>query len=450
MIEDIFSFNKKTTHGSSAFASTWEVRKLLKSGNKGVYLANGLRLTSDKSFMHTVLVGPSGSHKSTGFLLNNLLRKWNQSVGMVIFDPDGSGYEKCTPFMENEGFQVLKIDLNNPEESESTNPLLEVTDKHSAREMAQTLIEGVYKDNKSDPFWSESGQLLLMVVILAMTKRVPESERTLSFLAHLINKFNPTSQEEVDAFIEGALEDDLHTFQEYLAFTANSFKVKMSILATIKACLYSFADPVMQRICSHNSFSFSKLREGKIALFLIQREDRISYNRTYWALFLNSLFSYLMQGGSSSQPVYCFLEEFSSYKIPNFTAIISTIRRRNVGLNIILQSVESLREIYGPEQAKVVFENCATKMFLSGLSYESSKLVSDMLGQGTATYSQEPLKGLFTNDTPRYRTARPLLTPDEVRRLKDGTALVVHRNHRPMLLKQTPYFKNRKLKRRSK
>ncbi len=448
MMEHFFqNADKKNSHGSSAFANSWEIRKVLKPSNKGIYLANDLRLTLDKSTMHSVIIGPSGMTKSTAFAYNNALRPWKDPVGLVFFDPSGDLYQNCGSYLRKMGFLPRKIDLNHPEESESINPLLFVTNKNEARHMAQALVEGVYKQNTSDPFWSESAVMILTVVIFAMAKKVPPQNRTLYLLAHLINKFNPSSQEHVDALIESAFENDPQTSEEYAAFNANSFKVRQSILATVKSCLYSFSDPVMQRICSRNSFHFSELRERKTVLFLSQREDMIPYNRAFWALLFHQLFHYLMEGGS--QPVHCFLDEFSSYKIPNFTAIISTIRRRNVGLHLMLQSYEQLEEIYNPTQTRTIFQNCATKVFLPGLSLQTCRLVSDMLGNATELYSQTQ-KDFFAPDNPRYRVGRQLLTPDEVRRLKDGRAIVVHINHKPMLVRMTPYFNNRTLKRRTK
>lgn len=114
---------------------------------------------------------------------------------------------------------------------------------------------------------------------------------------------------------------------------------------------------------------------------------------------------------------------------------------------IILQSYEQLVRGYGVENAKIIFENCNSKLYYGGLSHESARIVSDSLGMRTESYSS---KGIFEQNQPLHRTARPMMTPDEVRRIKNDQGIFISGNHKPILLKQIkPFYTNRTLKKRS-
>ena len=73
----------------------------------------------------------------------------------------------------------------------------------------------------------------------------------------LLNKFGH-SDEEVNVLMQSALNDD--DYDEYASFMANSEKVRMSMIATIKSALYIYSDEILKHISSQNSFNFNQLR----------------------------------------------------------------------------------------------------------------------------------------------------------------------------------------------
>jgi len=440
----IFGYDKKNSHGSSEFGQYWDLRPLLHSKNKGVRIADFGRLTPKDSFQHSILLASTGAGKSTRFIMPNALQKWKDPVGLVFFDPAGDICENSEGHLRQQGFTIRKIDLTLPNQSEQFNLLFGVIDKNTARMMAQTLIEGVYKESTYDPFWTESAISILTLLILAVVLKLSEEQQTLFFLNTLANKFGH-AQDEVSALMQSALGDT--DFEEYAAFLSNSVKVRQSIIATVKSSLFSFSDPILQQICARNSFDLNELREQKTALFLIQEEHKLVFYRPFWTLFFQKLFDFLMIG--DGHPVYCFLDEAASYRVPNLDGIISTIRRRRVSLNLVIQSYEQLQSIYGLEKARTIFQNCNTKLFLPGLSLESAKMVSEMLGTTTQVYTQTQ-RDYFDTTAPKQRVSRPLMTPEEVRTLDDRYGLVLSGNHKPFRLHMTPYYRNNIFLKRSK
>ena len=439
----LFDSKYSTSHGSAKFASYWERRKLLKSSHQGVYLANELRLPND--YAHLILLSPTSGGKSTRYVLNNALRVWNKRSSLIFFDPSGQIYQNSAAWLSRkQKFKLLKLDLNNPAESVKYNPLMLVDNKSSARMVAQSIIGAIYSKSNADPFWSESAIGIGTLLILAMKLILPESQQNLPFLNRLVNKFGH-SQDEIDVLMESGLSDE--DFDEYASFMGNSFKVRQSILATLKSALYIYSDDILKQICTDHSLNFSDLRNQKTALFLVQDESKIPYFKAWWSTFYRQLFEFLMQP-SEGNSVYIFADEFANVgTIPDFgTTIISTIRKRRVFLSIIAQSYQQIYDCY-QERAKIILDNCNHKLFYSSLNYDTSALVSRMLGNATESYSD---KGIYKRHQNLHRTSRALLTPDEVRTMKSDQALLISANHHPIHLKKVlPFYKNGTLKRRS-
>ena len=439
----LFGYDRKRTHGSAQWADNWEQRKVLRPSYKGLYIADNLRLDLEASNAHLALIAPTRGGKTSRYILNNALRKWPQPVGMVYFDPSGEIYKQSANWHRKQGFQVRKINLDDYQHSEQFNPLLLVQDKNDARLMAQALIEGVYKDSNEDKFWTESAISITTLLILAVVQQMPPQQCTLFFLNTLAHKFGH-AQDEIDVLMQTALNDA--DFEEYAAFLSSSTKVKQSIISTVKSALFTFSDPVLQHICAQSTFDFLELRSQKTVLYLIQREDKIPFYAAFWSIFFQQLFEALMIGAGNQ--VFLMLDEFASYNIPNFHNIISVIAKRKVSVSVILQSFQQLQTAYGRDKAQIILDNLNSKIILPGLPAHSAEVISQGLGTTTEIYT--PTQADFFDTTaPKQRVGRSLMTPDEVRTLKEGHCLFLHGRYNPMKLRMTPYYKNRTLVKRS-
>jgi len=440
-----FDSKHSTSHGSAKFAGFWDERRVLRKSFDGIYIANNLKLDRDTSFKNLCLISPTGAGKTTKYILNNVLREWSKKSSLVIFDPAGEIHRLSAKWLhKKQKFNVVKVDLTELNGA-TFNPLCEVHNKSTARIAAKSLVNAVYADSNNDQFWTESAISILTLVILAVVAEIPRENQNLAFVNRIINKFIH-SQEEVNSLMEIALNEE--DFEEYTSFLSNSIKVKQSIIATVKSALYIYSDEILKQICSTtDSFNLADLRHKRIALFLIQEEHKIPYYKGFWSLFFRQLFEKILTA-SDGNDIFMFCDEFNAYSpIADFDTIISVNRKKRCHISIILQSYEQLVSSYGLDKAKIIFENCTNKLFYGGLSHQSAKIVSDMLGQSTESYSD---KGIFKPNQPLSRVSRPLLTPDEVRTMKADECLFISGNHKPIHLKNVKaFYQNRTLKRRA-
>ena len=77
------------------------------------------------SQLHALIVGTTGSGKTTGFVDQNIavLGKSNGKPSIVISDPKKELYEKHARTLEKEGYKISVLDLREPYSSERWNPM---------------------------------------------------------------------------------------------------------------------------------------------------------------------------------------------------------------------------------------------------------------------------------------------------------------------------------------
>ena len=229
-----------------------------------------------------------------------------------------------------------------------------------------------------------------------------------------------------------------------------------SILSTAKTALAKFSDPDLRALTSDETLNFESLRARKTAIFLIIPENEVRYYSFLLTILYTQMFNFCSmapQHGQLYNPIFFFLDEFAnSGKLPNFSTVITSIRKKKTAISIVLQDVEQLVNVYGKADASVILNGgCASRIFYPGLSYSTCRELSNLLGNQTIRYRESGFsrKDGYFPDRDR-NMARSLLTPDEIRTLSDNRALFIHGNLLPVLLKTTPWFKNKKLIRKTK
>jgi type IV secretory pathway TraG/TraD family ATPase VirD4 len=167
-----------------------------------------------------------------------------------------------------------------------------------------------------------------------------------------------------------------------------------------------------------------------MALFIIVPEEKVSYYKSLTALLFQDLFGIAMKPqvkGKPYRPILFLLEEAANVGVleGNFSEILTTIRKRQVGISIILQSVSQLYNAVGKQKAEVILANCLTKLYLSGLDMPTSELLARQFGRTTVQYldiKEEIREGV-----------RELMTVDDIMTIPENTGILVHKNLRPLI-----------------
>ncbi len=124
--------------------------------------------------------------------------------------------------------------------------------------------------------------------------------------------------------------------------------------------------------------------------------------------------------------LYCLLDEFGNMNIPRFSSVITTIRKYNVSISIILQNVNQLINQYSKEEAKTILDGgIASKLIYSGVDLDLGSDLEKMFGDKEVLGKKESV-----------------MSVSEIRTMKDNESLFVYANKKPLKMRVKPYYKD--------
>jgi hypothetical protein len=142
-------------------------------------------------------------------------------------------------------------------------------------------------------------------------------------------------------------------------------------------------------------------------------------------------------------PVLYLLDEFAALgHLAPVERAMGLMAGYGVQLWPILQDVHQLRATYG-QRAGTFLSNAGVLQVFGVNDHDSARLVSDLLGQETAVF-QTMSRALDSEKSGisygEQHTARPLLTPDEVRNLPQNVELLFLAGQRPIVAGKLAYY----------
>ena len=439
-----------TIYGSAAFLSGKPLKSLLSSKNVGLIVdgKNG-RLSAENAYKHLCLIAPTGAGKSSIYVVPNLLQL-DKNSSCVVTDCSGELYEKTAGHLQKRGFKIKRISVSSPSESSRYNPLFRCSSITDIKKLSSILISSAFPQNPSasSAFWNDSA-VLLISTMLQFLKKEPISHQNLHNLRYLLNQFG-TDGAPLNAFI--ARHADPLMLTEWAAILSQTDTVLQSILSTCKTALSPYIDPNLSLLTCEETLYFESLRIEPTVLYIQVPETDIKHFSFLLNLFYSQLLTFLMQAPKNNHqpflPVYLMMDEFANIgKIPDFSTIINTIRKRKVSISIILQDLFQLHSIYGPSDTNAIINGgCGNHLFLPGLGIETAERIERILGKQTLIVKESGFGNATANASNRDKEiARSLMTAEEIRTMPTGKALFIHGNQKPVYLDTSFYFEDRAL-----
>ena len=143
---------------------------------------------------------------------------------------------------------------------------------------------------------------------------------------------------------------------------------------------------------------------------------------------------------AKDRPVYFILDEATNYKINGLESLLTWGRSYGIRLHLIFQDFAAFERTYGKTALDTLLSETEIKQFLPGQrSPKTLELISkQMLGEQSviAMGANRSIEHLGLNET-ISEVGRPLATPDEIRRMKEGILFV--RQYRPILFEPVSY-----------
>ena len=405
--------------------------------------------------LNMMILGGSGTGKSRFFVKPNLLQC---NTSYIITDPSGELVQSCGKMLERMGYEIKIFNINDMTHSSNYNPFHYVydyngnLDKLKVLKMINTFMMNSKGENQGgggDPFWDDSTKLLLSAVsFLILETTEDESQRNFAQVLDIIHKMKvieakpgqEAPKSEFDLIFEKHREENPNALsvQYYDEFRQAAGKTLQSILISTTTKLQHFKIDKIKNLTHTDNIHLEEIGDKKQALFIIIPSSDKTFNylaaMMYTQLF-DTLYDRAINLYHGKLPVHVrfMLDEFANIgKIPGFEEILATCRKFEISVQVILQSLSQLKQMY-EKSWEGIPGNCDTLIYLGGKDQSTNEYLSKDLGKETIDQlSINQTKGKQGSSS--YNNAimgRDLATIDELGVMENNNCIVMIRGLHP-------------------
>lgn len=438
-------------YGSAKWGSARELNKQYADPNgKNVILTKHVSIGLDgykhRRNLNILVVGGSGSGKTRFFCKPGIM---SVNCSYLIVDPKGEMLRSTGYLLKDEGYDIKVFDLIHPRQSDGYNPFTYIRDDPDVLKLMDNLVKNTTppKGASNDPFWEKAEIALDSALMLYLLYEAPVEEQNFEMLMFMLECARVMEEDEqyqspLDILFQTLEErDPSHiAVREYKVYKQAAGKTAKSILVTASVRLAAFIFPQYAAMMQTDEMDFASMGERKRAIFCVIPVNDGSMNYLV-SMLLTQCFQQLYlraderYNGRLPVPVRVIQDEWANVAQPDsYPKVLATCRSYNIGINIIVQNIQSIKALYKDEWEGII-GNCDTLLFLGGGNEPTSlEFVSKLLGKETVhTRTRGQTKGRSGSSSVNFQqTGRDLMTPDEIRMLPTNDALLFIRGEKPV------------------
>ena len=438
-------------YGSAKWGNARELNKRYADQNgKNVILTKRVSIGLDgykhRRNLNILVVGGSGSGKTRFFCKPGIM---SVNCSYLIVDPKGEMLRSTGYLLKDEGYDIKVFDLIHPRQSDGYNPFTYIRDDPDVLKLMDNLVKNTTppKGASNDPFWEKAEIALDSALMLYLLYEAPAEEQNFEMLMFMLECARVMEEDEqyqspLDLLFQTLEErDPSHiAVREYKVYKQAAGKTAKSILVTASVRLAAFIFPQYAAMMQTDEMDFASMGERKRAIFCVIPVNDGSMNYLV-SMLLTQCFQQLYlraderYNGRLPVPVRVIQDEWANVAQPDsYPKVLATCRSYNIGINIIVQNIQSIKALYKDEWEGII-GNCDTLLFLGGGNEPTSlEFVSKLLGKETVhTRTRGQTKGRSGSSSVNFQqTGRDLMTPDEIRMLPTNDALLFIRGEKPV------------------
>ncbi len=451
------STEKKSGDGYSKWCDAKDMKKELKlvhpndqkTDAAGIALINnGKKIYVDDSAYHNLVIGSTGSGKTTAiiFPMIELLAKHGES--MILTDPKGELYEKKSNMLRSKGYNIVLLNFRDPGKGNAWNPLTlpyklwKSGNQDKAIELLDDLALNILYDESSknsDPFWEKTSADYFSGLTLGLFEDAKEEEINLNS----ISLMTTVGEDKIggSTYIKEYFNTKDPNGAAYINASSTILApndTKMSIIAVFKQKIKLFASRVnLSEMLSHSDFDIADIGKKKTAVFIIIQDEKKTYHSLV-TILLKQIYETLIDvaqsnGGKLPVRTNFLLDEFANMPpLKDVTTMITAARSRLMRFTMIIQNFAQLNEVYGEQNAETIKGNCGNMIYLISTELRALEEISKMCGD---------IKVKTGKDEKEKEETRPLITISDLQKLKMNEVIVRRLRMAPFKTKLTPDYK---------
>ena len=348
---DDYCFNKKIDGyyvfekiGGNFMEKMFESKKrmydILSNGDtRGLVLGKEIYLPEDKrGNVNTLIVGGSGSGKSSAFSIPNIL---NMLGSYVITDYLGELYEKTHCYLEKNGYKVITINYEQGIHNYKYNPLSHIRNDEDIDILANILCN-ILMTKENDEFWNETAKTFIKCTLYYILEK--EEHKDLLTLFKIIGLDRTKLFEKFDSFDSNSKANDYYTIIKALPE-----KTYASVVSTALMKLSFVIEAMPRDFVYDESFEFEKLSQEEIAIFIVCKENS-RVDKKIANIFVSQLLSQMSIYDNKKEHIYMILDEIDEMgKLYDFAHHVEFARARKMSINAITNNLKRFETIYGDD-----------------------------------------------------------------------------------------------------
>jgi|JI10StandDraft_1071094.scaffolds.fasta_scaffold148160_3 type IV conjugative transfer system coupling protein TraD len=406
---------------------SWKVRlKMNYLSKKSDLKLGSIPILKDSETKHFMICGTTGSGKTNALrqLLNQIRERGDRAI---IVDMTGEFVAKF--------FREGKDHLFNPYDSRSQrwHPWCECSKDYDYKHLVNSLIPK--HDNHYDDFFPEAGRAVI--------------------LASLMQRKNDL---DIEAFVQDLMRKSVNEiYQELKETDARIYvdpqgeKTAVSIRATIANSIGPFS--VLKNTSSPFSIRDWILSEDKSDewLFLSCQTSQRKALKSLKSLWISIALHAIKQRSpkNSQEKIWVIIDELHALqKLEFLEESLAELRKYGGAIVLATQNVSQLDKIYGHHGARIILDQCGTKVSFRQSDAEIAKRMSSFFGEREFQETQEGLSyGAHEMrdgvNLSHIQKSKPTISPTEILNLPDLEAFIKLPGNWPALKSKFKYFEQK-------
>jgi type IV secretory pathway TraG/TraD family ATPase VirD4 len=367
---------------------------------------NYLSLPEAETNRHALVCGPTGTGKTTGLFIPNLIERVTCSA-LVTEATGGKGIADL--FTKTVGYRAAnghKIIYFNPDDlhSDQINPLDLVKTYMNARRIAEIIMQSTtLETHKGDQSWENSERALLTGLILHAVSMREEGKGNLAYIVDLFDDGPEGIQKIVE---ESPIEAARKAFKRFMATTTPPYRNLVANGLITRLDIWN--QPRIRALTEKTTIDFEALKGQLFTWYLATPADKPEL-KPLSALMFNLALS-MVTTETFEHPVGLFLDEFTNFGyVRGMPGKLTIIRHDKIPAILGIQDFVQLENLYRNE-AKLLISQPALKAFFKPNDFETAKKISDMLGNTIVSDGKVTSAGQLRDS----KDKEPLLSVDDL------------------------------------